>query len=296
MRPKQIGLILLCSVILANAYEPDQLLRRAVALTGGPGPNRSTFSARRTSESDGNAEVSAGGKIDLWSSEGQGTHAEKNLTATEHGPGPKWLDAAPTEMYAVFSKQSTEDEADAQAAPKSSKKSSKDSGGMPWKTIILAIIVIALLVFFGPAIYAALFAPKALPGRLNEVSRESADQNVWASSKARQTYRKSVLAAQSAKDTSESEEGGPPNSSPSLKVPERNSKRAGVSISAAAARRYSAAPPAPSAAAGSADLTAEESGSDTRPRSPSIRSTNTVGTTGTGGGSYKNRRKAPPAS
>lgn len=47
-----------------------------------------------------------------------------------------------------------------------------------------------------------------LPGRLNEVSVKSADTQVWKTSKVRQNYRKSVLAAQSSKENSESEDDG----------------------------------------------------------------------------------------
>ncbi|CAK9067047.1 Uncharacterized protein SCF082_LOCUS34010 [Durusdinium trenchii] len=53
-------------------------------------------------------------------------------------------------------------------------------------------------------------AKPQLPGRLNELKSDAADQEVWAKSKARQTYRKSVLAAQSNKSSSDSEDGEKP--------------------------------------------------------------------------------------
>ncbi|CAE6917384.1 unnamed protein product [Symbiodinium sp. CCMP2592] len=78
--------------------------------------------------------------------------------------------------------------------------------GLPWKGIILVLSIVALVVFLGPKLYEMATAKPPLPGRLNEIKSEPSDQQVWASSKARQTYRKSVLAAQSNKSSSDSED------------------------------------------------------------------------------------------
>jgi len=48
--------------------------------------------------------------------------------------------------------------------------------------------------------------PVPIPGRLHEVSKSNNDHQVWKTSKARQTYRKSVLQAQSNAENTESEE------------------------------------------------------------------------------------------
>ncbi|CAJ1400214.1 unnamed protein product [Effrenium voratum] len=86
-------------------------------------------------------------------------------------------------------------------------------------------------------------AKPALPGRLNEIKTVDADQKVWAESKARQTYRKSVLAAQSSKGSSDSEDAPAPARGSSSKgkeateaSPEEGSKSRGSSREEAAPR------------------------------------------------------------
>lgn len=100
--------------------------------------------------------------------------------------------------------------AKAKGKSKGKSKSSGSSGNLPWKPILLVTLVVALVAFAGPKLYEMATAKPQLPGRLNEIKSDPADQEVWAKSKARQTYRKSVLAAQSNKSSSDSEDGNKP--------------------------------------------------------------------------------------
>lgn len=83
------------------------------------------------------------------------------------------------------------------------------SGGGGWLSTIIFLAMLVALGVWGPLAYRAFIARQAAArqqgGRTSEVQKEQpADSQVWKTSKARQTYRKSVLAAQG-QNTSDSE-------------------------------------------------------------------------------------------
>mmetsp|Transcript_51107 Transcript_51107/g.91789 ORF Transcript_51107/g.91789 Transcript_51107/m.91789 type:complete len:303 (+) Transcript_51107:102-1010(+) len=294
MRPKSSSLFFYCCITLASTYAPRQLVRRAASLQdANSSANDSTpfFASKRTQDSDTNADVMAN-----MSSSGEGKKNEEQAPAETIAVG--YLEEAlPTDVFeASIMPMASEipavtqhiQEAAAHPGSAHGKKETKASGGMPWKTIVVAVLVIGALVYFAPVIKEALFEKKTPPGRLAEVSVNAADQKVWASSKAKQAYRKSVLAAQSAKSSSGSEDGSPANASPTLKVPEQPQQRPRA---AASARRSAAT--ASTAVPSDSEAKAKEEAAPARPRSPSQNSANTVGTGGSGG--YKSRRRGAPA-
>eukprot|EP00747_Dinoflagellata_sp_TGD_P165573 gnl/TRDRNA2_/TRDRNA2_187018_c0_seq1.p1 gnl/TRDRNA2_/TRDRNA2_187018_c0~~gnl/TRDRNA2_/TRDRNA2_187018_c0_seq1.p1 ORF type:complete len:396 (+),score=66.94 gnl/TRDRNA2_/TRDRNA2_187018_c0_seq1:143-1330(+) len=139
-------------------------------------------------------------------------------------------------------------------APAPPPEASGGGGGV----IIGIVVVIVIAGLIGGAFWwrKRNAKPRAGAGRLNEVPKDESDSQLWRSSKARQTYRKSVLAASGNADTASEDE---PKAAPTP-----------------AAAAAPAAAPAPARSASATAKTSADPGAGAAP--------------GGGGGGYRSRR------